>query len=88
MHAKTNYTSALISDGISSLVRVSDDLSSPARVSDDISRPIKLLHVSPIRLCHVSLTHAKTPINSSKFSRLHTHTYIYISNHNSPIQPN
>ena len=33
--------------------------------SDDISRPIKLWHVSPIRLRHVSLTYHQTPINRS-----------------------
>ena len=44
---KTNHTSA----------RVSDDISSQARVSDDIGEPIRLWHVSPIRLCHVSLTY-------------------------------
>jgi len=36
MHAKTNHTSAHVSDDISSLVRVSDDISSPTRVRDDI----------------------------------------------------
>ena len=36
-----------------------------ARVSDDISKPIRLWHVSPIRLRHVSLTHPQTPINRS-----------------------
>ena len=51
-HAKTNHTSARVSDDISSLAcvsddtsnlaRVSDDTSNPARVSDDISRPIRL----------------------------------------------
>ena len=45
--------------------RVSDDTSSLAHVSDDTSRPIKLWHVSPIKLGHVSLTHPKTPINRS-----------------------
>ena len=45
--------------------RVSDDTSSLARVSDDISGPIRLWHVSPIRLRHVSLTHPQTPINRS-----------------------
>ena len=43
--------------------RVSDDTSSLACVSDDISGPIRLWHVSPIRFCHVSLTHPQTPIN-------------------------
>ena len=42
---------------------VSDDISSLTRVSDDISGPIRLWHVSPIRLHHVSLTHPQTPIN-------------------------
>ena len=45
--------------------RVSDDTSSLAHVSDDTSRPIKLWHVSPIKLRHVSLTHSQTPINRS-----------------------
>ena len=45
--------------------RVSDDTSNPARVSNDISEPIRLWHVSPIRLRHVSLTHPQTPINRS-----------------------
>ena len=45
--------------------RVSDDTSSLACVSDDISGPIRLWHVSPIRFCHVSLTHPQTPINRS-----------------------
>ena len=65
MHAKTNHTSACISDDIGSSARVSDDMSNPARVSDNISWPIKLWHVSPIRLRHVSLTHPQTPINRS-----------------------
>ena len=52
---KTNHTSA----------RVSDDTSSPARVSDDIGGLIRLWHVSPIKLRHVSLTHPQTPINRS-----------------------
>ena len=47
------------------LARVSDDRGSLARVSDDISKPIRLWHVSPIRLRHVSLTHPQTPINRS-----------------------
>ena len=55
MHAKTNHTSA----------RISDDINSPTRVSDDLSGPIRLRHVSPIRLCHVSLTHPQTLINRS-----------------------
>ena len=54
-----------VSDDTSSLARVSDDTGSLARVSDDISRPIRLWHVSPIRLRHVSLTHPQTPINRS-----------------------
>ena len=51
-HARTNHTSARVSDDtnnlarvsddISSLARVSDDTGSLARVSDDISRPIRL----------------------------------------------
>ena len=45
--------------------RVSDDTSSLAHVSDDTNGPIKLWHVSPIRLRHVSLTHPQTPINRS-----------------------
>ena len=45
--------------------RVSDDISSLAHVSDDTSGPIKLWHVSPIRLRHMSLTHPQTPINRS-----------------------
>ena len=56
---------ARVSDDTSSLARVSDDTSNPARVSDDISGPIRLWHVSPIRLHHVSLTHPQTPINRS-----------------------
>ena len=62
---KPNHTSARVSDDISSLARVSDDTSNPSRVSDDISGPIRLWHVSPIRLRHVSLTHPQTPINRS-----------------------
>ena len=64
---KTNHTLARVSDDISSPARVSDDISSPTRVSDDtsspacisddIGEPIRLWHVSPIKLCHVSLTH-------------------------------
>ena len=64
-HTKINHTSAHVSDDISSLTHVSDDICNPARVSDDKSRPIRLWHVSPIRLCHVSLTHPQTPINRS-----------------------
>ena len=56
---------ARVSDDRSSLVRVSDDTSNLARVSDDISGPIRLWHVSPIRLRHMSLTHPQTPINRS-----------------------
>ena len=51
-HARTNHTSARVSDDTNSLVRVSDDTSSLARVSDDtgdlarvsddIGRPIRL----------------------------------------------
>ena len=58
-HAKTNHTSARVSDDISSPARVSDDICNPECVSDDISGPIKLRHVSPIKLRHVSLTHPK-----------------------------
>ena len=51
-HAKTNHTSARVSDDTISLTRVSDDTSSPTCVSDDTSG---LAHVSddiggPIRL--------------------------------------
>ena len=42
MHAKTNHTSARVSDDISSPARVSDDMGSPALVSDDISGLIRL----------------------------------------------
>ena len=62
---KTNYTSAHVSDDISSPAPVSDDMSNLAHVIDDISGPIKLWQVSPIRLCHMSLTHPQTPINKS-----------------------
>ena len=65
MHAKTNHTSARVSDDISSPAHISDDICNPTSVSDDIGRPIKLWHVSPIRLHHVSLTHPQTPINRS-----------------------
>ena len=65
MHAKTNHTSARVSDDISSPTRVSDDVGSPALVSDDISGLIRLWHVSSIRLRPVSLTHPQTPINRS-----------------------
>ena len=34
-HARTNHTSARVSDDTSSLARVSDDIGSLARVSDD-----------------------------------------------------
>ena len=54
-----------VSDDTSSPTRVSNDTSNLARVSDDISGPIRLWHVSPIRLRHVSLTYPKTPINRS-----------------------
>ena len=57
--------SACVSNDTSSLARVSDDISNPACVSDDTSGPIRLWHVSPIRLRHVSLTHPQTPINRS-----------------------
>ena len=42
MHAKTNHTSARVSDDISSPAHVSDDICNPAWVSDDISEPIRL----------------------------------------------
>ena len=42
MHAKTNHTSARVSDDISSPARVSDDMGSPALVSNDISGLIRL----------------------------------------------
>ena len=64
-HAKTNHTSARVSDDTSNLARVSNDTSSLARVSDDTGGPIRLWHVSPIGLRHVSLTHPQTPINRS-----------------------
>ena len=56
-HTRTNHTSTRVSDDISILARVSDDTGGLAHVSDDIGGPIKLWHVSPIRLRHVSLTH-------------------------------
>ena len=65
MHAKTNHTLVHVSDDISSLARVSNDICNPTRVSDDISGPIKLWHVSPIKFCHMSLTHLQTLINRS-----------------------
>ena len=65
MHAKTNHTSTRVSDDIGNPTRISDDVSNLAHVSDGISRPIRLWHVSPIRLRHVSLTHPQTPINRS-----------------------
>ena len=49
----------------SSPAGVSDDTGSLARVSDDIGRPIRLWHVSPIELRHLSFTHPQTPINRS-----------------------
>ena len=74
-HARTNHTSARVSNDISTSTRVSNDTSSPARVSDDtddlarvsddIGRPIRLWHMSPIELRHLSLTHLQTPINRS-----------------------
>ena len=54
-----------VSDDISNSARVSDDMGNPTRVSDDISGPIRLWHMSPIKLRHVSLTHPQTPINRS-----------------------
>ena len=71
-HAKTNHTSARVSDDTSSPSRVSDDTSSPAHVSDDTSG---LAHVSndigkPIRLtCVTNQTPprvAHSPPNSYK----------------------
>ena len=62
---KPNHTSARVSNDTSSLTCVSDDISNPVRVSDNTNGPIWLWHVSPIRLCHVSLTHPQTPINRS-----------------------
>ena len=74
-HARTNHTSARVSNDTSTSARVSNDTNSPtrvsddtgnlARVSDDIGEPIRLWHVSPIGLHHVSLTHPQTPINRS-----------------------
>ena len=74
-HARTNHTSARVSNDTSTSARVSNDTSNPARVSDDtgdlarvsddIGEPIRLWHVSPIELRHVSLTHPQTPINRS-----------------------
>ena len=51
-HARTNHTSARVSNDISTSARVSNDISSPVRVSDDTG---DLAHVSddiggPIRL--------------------------------------
>ena len=65
MQKKKNHTSARVSDDTSSSARVSDGTSSPVRISGDIGGSIKLWHVSPIRLRHVSLTHPQTPINRS-----------------------
>ena len=62
---KPNHTSTRISNDTSSPAYVSDDICNPARVSNDISGPIKLWHVSPIKLRHVSLTHPQTTINRS-----------------------
>ena len=72
---KPNHTSMYVSDDTSSLARVSDEICNPAHVSDDIcnlghvsddiSELIRLWHVSPIKLCHVSLTYPQTPINRS-----------------------
>ena len=61
----TQATSARVSDDTGDLARVSDDTGDLARVSDDIGGPIRLWHVSPIGLRHVSLTHSQTPINRS-----------------------
>ena len=54
---------ARVSDDTSSLACISDDTSNLARVSNDTSGPIRLWHVSPIKLRHVSLIHPQTPIN-------------------------
>ena len=62
---KPNHTSTCVSDYTSNPTCVSDDICNPAHVSDDISGLIKLWHVSPIRLCHMSLTNPQTPINRS-----------------------
>ena len=62
---KPNHTSARVSNDTSSPTCVSDDISNPVRVSDNTNGPIWLWHVSPIRLCHVSLTHPQTFINRS-----------------------
>ena len=90
MHAKTNHASAhvrddisiptRVSDDISSPTRVNDDICNPARVSDDIREPIKLWHMSPIKLRHMSLTNPQTPINRSllkAFLRTKTHQEIW-----------
>ena len=61
----TQATSARVSDDTGDLARVSDDTGDLARVSDDIGGPIRLWHVSPTGLRHVSLTHPQTPINKS-----------------------
>ena len=60
---KSNHTSARVSNDTSNLARVSNDICNLTRIRDDISRPIRLWHVSPIRLHHVSLTHPQTLIN-------------------------
>ena len=62
---KTNNTSGHVSNDISNPAHVSDDTYNPARISDDISKPIRLWHVSPIKLRHLSLTYSQTPINGS-----------------------
>ena len=62
---KNNHTSMRVSDDISSPARVSDNTSNLKRVSDDIDKLIRLWHVSPIKLRHMSLTHPQTPINRS-----------------------
>ena len=63
--ARTNHTFARVNNDTSSPARVSNDIGDLAHVSDDIGGPIKLWHVSPIGLRHVSLTHSQTPINRS-----------------------
>ena len=60
-----SHISTRVNDDTSSFARVSDDTSNLARVSDDLGGPIRLWHVSPIKLRHVSLTHPQTPINRS-----------------------
>ena len=54
-----------VNDDICNPMRVNYDICSPVCVSNDISGPIRLWHVSPIKLRHVSLTHSQTSINRS-----------------------